>query len=76
MTPLSVLLRCGSVSFIVSFSYVQRRPACTSQHPQPRSRTLPTFAGLGATDLESALGRWQRIGVSPGSRGALLCPAM
>src|SRR6516164_7147004 len=43
------------VSFVVSFSYVRRRPARTTQNRQPRSRTLLTYPGLSPTDLESVL---------------------
>ena len=41
------------VSFVVSFSYVRRRPARTTQFRQPRSRSLLTYPGLSPTDLES-----------------------
>src|SRR6516164_8077366 len=44
------------VSFVVSFSYVRRRPARTTRNRQPRSRTLLTYPGLSPTDLESVRG--------------------
>jgi hypothetical protein len=43
------------VSFAVSFSYVRRRSAHTTQNRQPRSRTLLTYDGLSPADLESML---------------------
>ena len=45
------------VSFAVSFSYVRRRSAHTTQNRQPRSRTLLTYDGLSPADLESVLGQ-------------------
>ena len=43
------------VSLLVSFSYVQRRSAYTTQDRQPRSRTLLNPSGRIPTDLESVL---------------------
>ena len=57
MLPLS-----ATVSFLVSFVYVQGRSVHTTQNRQSRSQTLMTCAGLGPTDLESVLGTLQRVG--------------
>jgi hypothetical protein len=43
------------VSFLVSFSYVLRRSAHTTQHGRSRSRTLLDYAGPRRADLESML---------------------
>ena len=44
-----------SVSFLVSFDYVQNRSARTTRGRQPRSRTLSTCAEPSRADLESVL---------------------
>ena len=44
------------VPFLVSFSYVLRHPARTTQNRRPRSRTLLTDAERRPTNLESVLG--------------------
>src|SRR6266566_2246992 len=43
------------VSFLVSFSYVRRRSARTTQDRQPRSRTLLNRSDPSRADLESVL---------------------
>jgi hypothetical protein len=44
------------VSLLVSFSYVLRRSARTTENRQPRSQTFLTCVGLSRADLESVLG--------------------
>ena len=44
------------VSFVVSFSYVRRRSARTTEDGQPRSRTLLNRGEPRRADLESVLG--------------------
>ena len=46
-----------SVSFLVSFGYVQNRSARITQDRRPRSRTSLNFAGPGCADLESVWGQ-------------------
>jgi len=41
------------VSFLVSFAYVRKRSARTTEDGQPRSQTVPTYAGPSRADLES-----------------------
>jgi len=46
----------GSVSFVVSFGYVQNHSTNTTQRRQPRSRTLSSFAEPRRTGSESVEG--------------------